>query len=73
MLLGYTVAKAPSSPKNSSWFTRLLLLVRVGSGDKTKVFSTTYFGFNFDTVGKVSIVRVIFGQMAHHNHFVFSG
>ena len=27
-LLGYTVAKAPTSPRNSTWFTRPLLLVR---------------------------------------------
>ena len=28
MLLGYTVAKAPASPRNSTWFTRPFLLVR---------------------------------------------
>jgi len=28
MLLGYTITKAPSSPRNSTWFTRLFLLVR---------------------------------------------
>ena len=27
-LLGYTVAKAPASPRNSTWFTRPFLLVR---------------------------------------------
>ena len=38
MLLGYTVAKAPASPRNSTWFTRPFLLVRgyVGSGDETR-------------------------------------
>ena len=28
MLLGYNVAKAPTSPRNSTWFTRPFLLVR---------------------------------------------
>ena len=28
MLLGYTVAKAPTNPRNSIWFTKLFLLVR---------------------------------------------
>ena len=28
MLLGYTVATAPANPRNSTWFTRLFLLVR---------------------------------------------
>ena len=28
MLLGYTVAKVPASPRNSTWFTRPFLLVR---------------------------------------------
>ena len=28
MLLGYTVAKAPTSPRNATWFTRPFLLVK---------------------------------------------
>ena len=28
MLLGYTVAKAPASPRNLTWFTRPFILVR---------------------------------------------
>ena len=34
-LLGYTVTKECTSPRNLTWFTRLFLLVSVGSVDET--------------------------------------
>ena len=38
MLLGYIVAKACTSPRNSTWFTRPVLLVRgLGHGDETSL------------------------------------
>ena len=36
MLLGYTVAKPPTSPRDSTWFTRPFLLVR-GWGLETRL------------------------------------
>ena len=39
MLLGYTVAKAPASPRNLTWFTRPFLLVRGwGLGTRLRVY-----------------------------------
>ena len=56
MLLGYTVAEAPASPRNSTWFTRLFLLMRgwglgmrlvsghqVGWEEGQRVFVFNYF------------------------------
>ena len=40
-LLGYTAAKAPASPRNSTWFTRLFLLVR-GWGLGTRLISGSH-------------------------------
>ena len=41
MLLGYNVAKAPASPRNSTWFTTLFLLVR-GWGLGTRLAHCTH-------------------------------
>ena len=46
-LLGYTVAKAPATPRNSTWFTRPFLLVR-GWGLGTRLGPSCHQLPNFD-------------------------
>ena len=68
-LLGYTVAKAPTNPRNSIWFTKLFLLVR-GWGLGTRVGMTNKIAQKWLTLIGISSFSLLSFHLAIKGQFV---